>query len=131
MGRYSLFSSESIMIFSACRFKGQLAQAPHTGFSLRHMTACVMDAFACTAFVGVVYGRAGSAETRLLYDIKDIWLQLLCPVGSHAKIELQIICVPLERLADSCTRQLLLNLRADGLVLAHVARNKAPDAIST
>ena len=103
MGRYSLFSSESIMIFSACRIRGELAQAPHTSFTHGHIKTVCYGCFCLHSGCGVVYGRPGIAETCLLYDIKDIWLQLLCPVGSHAEIELQIICVPLERLADSCT----------------------------
>ena len=37
MGRYSLFSSESIMIFSACTFEEALARAPHTSFGHGHM----------------------------------------------------------------------------------------------
>ena len=130
MGRYSLFSSESIMIFSACKSKENLAQAPPTSFSLRHIPSVCYGCLCLRSSCGAVYARPGSKEACLLDDIKDIWLQLLCPVGSHAEIELQIICVPLERLADSCTGQLVLPLRVDGRVPVHAARNKAPDAKS-
>ena len=38
---------------------------------------------------------------HLLDHIEDIRLQLLCAVGSNSKIELQVICVRLERLAHT------------------------------
>jgi len=38
---------------------------------------------------------------HLLDHIEDIRLELLCAVSSNSKIELQVICIPLEGLAHT------------------------------
>ena len=47
-------------------------------------------------------GCSGMVWAHLLNHIEDIWLQLLCPVCSHPKVQLQVICVALEGFANTC-----------------------------
>ena len=128
IGRYSLFSSESIMIFSACKIQRMTAQMPHTILNHSHRKSICCGRHCVQRSCGKLRGRLGNMETCLLDDVQDIWFQLFCPICSHAEVELQVICVPLKCLAHPCATAAAASSSCTWGFPVHDARNKAPCA---